>query len=242
MLEMDVRDLRHGGPSGIGDDNLRAVVLRRAYAPPDYGMGFRRVRAYCEYALCIGNLVVGIGHRAAAERPHEPRNGRGVTRPRAVVHVVGAEDGPGEFLGQVVHLVSAPCRAPDAQAVASVLLADFFQVDRDRFEGLLPCRFLEFPIDLNQWPFQPLGMVYEFPRVPSLHAEMSPVGNPVDAGRNPNGPAVLNLEIQVAAGPAIWTDGQDVLHLFGTLLPGWPAIVYARNSVTLETHEGLPEC
>src|SRR4029077_2634373 len=88
-------------------------------------------------------LVEGRGHRAGADALHQRRYRRGVTKPRAVIHVVGAEAGAHELLEEISLLVGAFGRAESCKRLRAVAVADRLEPRGGAIERLLPCRGAE---------------------------------------------------------------------------------------------------
>ena len=73
----------------------------------DYGMSLRGVRANDKYAVSVSDFSDGVGHGAAAECCDQTGHGRRMSETGAMVDIVGADNGPGKFLHQVVFFVGA---------------------------------------------------------------------------------------------------------------------------------------
>ena len=124
--------------AGVGDDYLRPIPGRLDYLQADYGMSLGGIGADDEKNIGVFNLIEGVGGRSAAKAGSEPGHGWGVTDPGAVVHIVGAEDGPGQLLHQVVLLVGAAGRGERTQGIRAVFLFDLSEPPGYHLQGLIP--------------------------------------------------------------------------------------------------------
>ena len=84
------------------------------------------------------DVVERIGRQACPEDPFERRGARRMAHARAAIDVVRADDGPREFLGDVVVFVRRPRRAEHADAVGAVAVDAEPAAARDEARGPRP--------------------------------------------------------------------------------------------------------
>ena len=131
------------GPPRVGDDQGGAVVGGLLDEGRRHRVVVGGVGADDENGVGVQGVGKRVRHRAAADLVQQGGDRRGVAQPRAVVDVVGAEDGANELLEQVVVLVRALGGAEAGQRLAAVRLADGREALRRHVEGLVPSGFPE---------------------------------------------------------------------------------------------------
>ena len=147
----------------------------------------------------VGVLARGErgGDRAGADAFEQRRDRGGVTQPRAVVHVVGAESLADELLDEVCLLVRALGGTEAGERGATVTVADGGEPARGPVERLLPGRLAKVGegvrgIDLavgglrrviapDERGGEAVGMGHVVEAEPSLHAQALVVGGAVAA-------------------------------------------------------------
>ena len=96
--------------------------------------------------------------------------------PSAMVHVVGTDDGAGEFLEQVALLVGAARGVDEAHGVGSGLRLDLPQAIGRITEGLFPGDFLQRAVLAEQRGEEAIGGAGDLVDVPASHADPALVG------------------------------------------------------------------
>lgn len=91
-----------------------------------------------------------------------------------MVDVVGAQDGPGKLLQQVIFFVAAFGRRQYADPVRTVAGFDPVELFRNQVKGIVPGGGPEPALTSNQGVGQPFGAVDEFMGVPAFDAEVVP--------------------------------------------------------------------
>ena len=89
------------------------------------------------------SVAEDVGDGAGADPLQEGGHGRGVTQPRAVIDVVGAQGGPHQLLEEVRLLVGALGRAEAGEGAGAVGFLDLAEPPRDEVERLVPGRLAE---------------------------------------------------------------------------------------------------
>ena len=84
-------------------------------------MVYRRVAAGEDHHIRLKRLHEGSGDGARAQAFHQRGHGAGVTKPRAVINVVGAETGANQLLEQPGFFVGAFGTAEAGERIRSVL-------------------------------------------------------------------------------------------------------------------------
>ena len=137
--QKEIGAARHLMLAQIGDDQLLAAQLVGALdARREHRMALRRVAADDENK--VGLLDVGdrTGIAAVADRAEEARRGRRLAVARAVVDVVGADDGARQLLHQVAFLVRALGGGDERERVGPVRGLDLREAAGDQVEAPRP--------------------------------------------------------------------------------------------------------
>ncbi len=100
-----------------------------------------------------------LRHGAGAEGSGQAGYGGGVAQAGGVVHVVGAQDGAGEFLDEVVFLVGGLGRGDDGD-LFRLVPGEF---GADVLQGFVPANLDERAVSFDQRRGQPVGVMDEFP-------------------------------------------------------------------------------
>jgi hypothetical protein len=137
-----------------------------------------------------------------------------------VVDVVGADDGAGELLEEVIFLVGGAVGADDADAVGTLGVAQLAEACAGEGECLFPGDWLEAAVGLaEQWGREALDAVGEVEAVAAfvaeevaVHAALVAVVAANDFGAVGDG---ADTEGGLAAIAAMGADGGDVVHLPG---------------------------
>jgi hypothetical protein len=83
----------------------------------------------------------GIGHGPTTEGGGKTCHRRGMSETGAVIHVIGADHGPGKFLGQIIFFVGDFGRNQYADAVRTVFVDNLPETFRGERNGFIPVGF-----------------------------------------------------------------------------------------------------
>ena len=116
---------------GVLHERCRDRVIGRGVAAGDQGDA--------------GTFDIGedVGHGARADGFHQSRDRRRVTKPRAVVDVVGSEGAADQLLKQVGFFVRVFGRSKSGKRVAAMFVADAAEFLSNQVEGFVPGCFAE---------------------------------------------------------------------------------------------------
>ena len=109
--------IRHLGPTRIGHDERRAALGRLLHERRRHRVVVGGVGADDENGLGLQTIGERIGHRTAANLLHQGRYGGGMTQPRAVIDVIGAEHRADQLLKEIIVFVRALGRAESGQGL-----------------------------------------------------------------------------------------------------------------------------
>ena len=126
-----------------------------------------------------------------------------MAEPGAVVDVGGLENRTGKLLHQVVLFVGDTGRSKACTLLALVLL----EILGDQLVGLVPARFLELAVLLDERLGQPVRAVDEFVGIVALGAELAFVDRVTVPGLDADNLLVLDNKVEAAPGSAIRTRG-----------------------------------
>jgi len=171
MLNRHVGETGQLDVPGVGYNQLGAFFLGPEDPTSNQGVTGCCVGTDDKDAAGIFNLGNGICHGSTSESGGQTDHRGGMSEPRAVVDVVGADDGPGEFLCQVIFFVGNFGGDKDADAVRSVGVNDFAKTIRDNLYGLVPVRFYKPAKGFNQRLFQSHEAVDMLVKIPAFNAQ-----------------------------------------------------------------------
>jgi hypothetical protein len=117
--------------------------------------------------------------------------------------MIRSDDGPGQFLEEVIFFVRALGRSQKSDFVGPILFFDFLETGSDRVEGLIPGGFVELSIFFDQGLRQPFAILDEFVDIPTLDTKPSLADRVCLARLGTHKLAVQGLQIKSAATPAI---------------------------------------
>ena len=131
----------------VDDDHLRPVFLDRfLHLQRNDGMVLARVRADNHEHIVQNDLRGRVAHRRGADRLLKRHHRPGVTETRAVVHVIGAEQGAPHLLQQVIIFIRGLGTAVDRHRVRAVAPVDLDQLVGGEVEGGVPIGFDPVPV------------------------------------------------------------------------------------------------
>jgi hypothetical protein len=87
--------------------------------------------------------------------------------------MIRSDDGPGQFLEEVIFFVRALGRSQKSDFVGPTLFFDFLETGSDRVEGFIPGGFVKLSILLDQGFRQPFTILDEFVDIPALDTKPS---------------------------------------------------------------------
>ena len=213
--------------AGIADDDLGALLLGLEDAAGDDRVTVGGVVAEAEDAVGVLDLTDRVGHGAVAEGHHQARDRGAVADAGAAVDVVGADDGAGELLGDVVRFVAGAARRPGQHdRIGAVFLLDLRQFAGGEGDRLVPGHGLEGGVARAadhralQTRRQDLGVVDEVPAVPTLQAQFALVGDAVER-LGADDLVVFDEERELAARSTIGADGNVLFHGSRPRVRGW---------------------
>ena len=105
-----------------------------------------------------------------------------MSKTRAVIYVVGADDTAKELLEQVILLVGAARRAEAGNGVRSSGDSDLGQALGHIVERLVPLDLLPIPVAANEWLGEPVLVIDEIVTEPALDAELAMIDATVARG------------------------------------------------------------
>src|SRR5581483_3872202 len=131
------------GPARVDGEEAGAAAQALEQVMEEDRVGLAGVGAPQEDDLGLLDLLVRARPAPRSEHRRQPGDARGVSRAVAAVDVVAAEDGAGELLGDVVHLVRALRAAEETERPRAVIGDDTPQAGRGAVERLVPRRGAE---------------------------------------------------------------------------------------------------
>ena len=170
-MQVNVGAVRHLVFAQIGDDQLLPAQFVRALdARRQHRVTLRGVAADDDHQCRL--LDVGDRARiaAVAHGSEEAGGRRSLAIPRAVIHVVGADDRPRQLLHQIAFFVRALRRRDERQCVRPVLRLDLAEAPRHQIQCLIPARLAETVALANQRLGQPVRTVHIVPSELALDA------------------------------------------------------------------------
>ena len=211
--------LAHRLPARIDDDELGAALRRLFEEGRGHRMILGGIGADDHDHVGMLDLVEGRGHRAGADAVDQRRHRRGVTEPRAVIDIVGAEAGADQLLEQIGLFVGAFGRAEAGDGLAAMGLGDPGEARGGKVQRLVPARFAEMGIGIggidihafgeaglaDQRRHQPLRIGHIVEAEAALDAKPVLVGVAV-AALHEGDLLVLDLIADLTADAAIGTD------------------------------------
>src|ERR1039458_2791732 len=148
----------------IGDDKLLPAKLVSSFdAGCEDGMAFRSIAADDDDKIGLLDVVDRSGIAAVSNGAKQADSCRRLAVTRAVVHVIGADDGAGELLHQVAFFVGAFRRRDEGERIGPGGGFDLSESARNQGQRLVPGGFAELSIFANQWAGEAIVAVDESP-------------------------------------------------------------------------------
>ena len=123
---------------GINDDQFGAVACCLLEVGSGDRVIHRRVAAGQNHHVCLERLHEGGGYGPGPQALHQRRDGAGVAKPGAMVHMVGAETGAHQLLEQPGFFVGALGAAEAGERIRSVLCFKLGQSVCRKIQRLFP--------------------------------------------------------------------------------------------------------
>ena len=143
-MQEDIGAAGHLVFAQVGDDELLAAQLVRALdARGQHGMALGGVAADDEDQVGLLDVGDGAGIAAIADGAEKPGGGGRLAVARAVIHVVGADDGAGQLLHQVALFIGALGRGDEGERIGAVGGFDLGESAGDQRERFVPGGFAE---------------------------------------------------------------------------------------------------
>src|SRR6266436_3753463 len=106
-----------------------------------------------------GNIVVRARITTITNSSEEAHCRRRLAVTRAVVDVVGADDGTSELLHQITVFIGGLRRSNHGDRVRTILLFDTSQFRRDQIQGFLPACLAEAAPFTDEWLLQAVRVI-----------------------------------------------------------------------------------
>ncbi len=210
-------------PPRVDDDELGAVVAHgRLHLQRNDGVILGGIRAGDDEAVAVNDFGGRVAHGRRAERLEQRDDAGSMTETRAMIHVVGSEQGAEHLLHEIVVFVGSLGTAVDGHGLAAIALVDFHQPIGHVIERLVPARLaplaaverLRAPAGLlprlaDERRRHAVGVIHEVVAEAPLHAQVALVDDGIVRRRDAVDEVILDVQVQVAADAAIGTGGGD---------------------------------
>ena len=124
--------------SRIGDHQFGTFLFGPENPGRHQGMARRGIASDHKNTFRILYFVDGIGHGTTSERCGKTCHSGGVSKPGAVVHVIGPHRGASKFLKQIILLIGDLGRGEKRDGIAALRFLDAFQLGHRIIQGLIP--------------------------------------------------------------------------------------------------------
>ena len=126
-----------------------------------------------KYTAGFFDLRDGVRHGTTAESGSQTGHRGGMSETCAVINVVGADGGPGKFLGQVIFFIGDFGRNQNADRVRAVLINYAAETIGRKLNGLVPVGFDESTKRFDKRLLQAQETVDVFVKVPAFYAQLA---------------------------------------------------------------------
>jgi len=130
-----------------------------------------------------------------------------------MIYIVGAQDGPGEFLGHVAVFVGGAGRGEQSQCIRSMRHTDIFQALMYQVQGFLPSGRAKISVFPDQRRLQAAAGIDKAEPEPAFDAQTAVVGRALDVSLHPVQYAVSVMQVHLAPHTAIAAGGFNLVRL-----------------------------